>query len=123
MSNLSVPSTDPATVLCKATLRAAEQMGLTRGELGDILGVDRTSVHRLAKREQLDPETKQGELAILLLRVFRSLVSLLGDDPRAVIHWLRTPNEHLGDTPAQLLRSITGITQVVAYLDALRGQE
>ena len=58
------PEPDAAAVLAKATLRAAERLGLSRSELGQVLGRDRSSI----SRSGIDPESKPGELALLLIR-------------------------------------------------------
>ncbi len=122
MTALAVSQPDPAAVLLKATLRASEALGLSQKDLGDVLGIDRTSVARLIKRGQLAPDSKQGELALLLVRVHRSLFALVGDNRAQLLHWMRSDNLHLGGVPAELLRSVQGLVNVVAYLDALRGR-
>jgi hypothetical protein len=122
MSALPAPKPDPSAVLLTATLRAAEHLGLGQRELGEILGIDRTSVARMVKRGQLSPESKQGELALLLVRVYRSLFALLGDNQAQLRHWMRTENLHLGGVPAERLSSVQGLVETVSYLDALRGR-
>ena len=122
MSALPTPKPDPSAVLLTATLRAAEHLGLGQRELGEILGIDRTSVARLVKRGQLSPKSKQVELALLLVRVYRSLFALLGDNPAQLRHWMRTENLHLGGVPAERLCTVQGLVEAVSYLDALRGR-
>lgn len=113
---------DPALVLTRATLRAAEQLGLSHRELAKLLGVSAASLSRLAGDRRIDPESKEGELAVLFVRIFRSLDSLVGGDPAAAQKWLRRENIHLGAVPAELLASVTGIVHVAEYVDAMRGK-
>jgi hypothetical protein len=37
-------------------------------------------------------------------------------------HWMRTDNLHTGGVPAEQIRSVEGLSRVVAYLDAIRGK-
>jgi uncharacterized protein (DUF2384 family) len=107
-----------AQLVAKACGRAAQALGLSREELSAVVGKHRTSIERTG----LDPGTKEGELALLLLRVYRSLHALVGGDPALMRHWMEQPNRHLDDQPPrQLLARIEGLTRVAGYLDALRG--
>jgi transcriptional regulator with XRE-family HTH domain len=118
---LSQPS--PAAVVTKATERAAELLGLSGRELAAVLGVSASSWSRtLAGRRTIDPASKEGELALLFLRVFRSLDALLGGDAGKCRRWLRAHNDHLAGVPAALLQTTPGLVRVADYLDALRGQ-
>ena len=61
-------------VLTQASLRAAELLGLSAAALARVLGVSEASVSRLAAGTRLiAPASKEGELALLLVRVYRSL--------------------------------------------------
>lgn len=112
----------PGAVLTKATLRAARLLGLTDAALGTVLGVSGASVSRLqAGRRAIAVKGKEGQLAILFLRMFRSLDALLGDAASARA-WLHAENSHLGGVPAELIRSVEGLVHVAQYLDALRGK-
>ncbi|MET0204912.1 MAG: MbcA/ParS/Xre antitoxin family protein, partial [Casimicrobiaceae bacterium] len=64
---------------------------------------------------------KEWELAVLLVRLFRSLDALWGhgDAARA---WLDSENTALGAAPADLLPSVAGLVRVVTYLDNARGR-
>lgn len=110
-----------AVVLTKALLNVARLLELRQRELADILGASEASVSRLRSGRLLDPASKEGELALLLLRVFRSLDAMVGGDARARIAWLQSHNHHLAGVPAERLRTVEGLTDVVRYLDAMRG--
>ena len=111
-----------AAVLAKATLRAAEGLGVSRRDLGRVLGISEATVSRIAHGRAIDPTTKEGELALLFVRVFRSLDALVGGDLGAARDWLRAENSHLGAVPAEMLLTVGGLVHVLEYLDALRGR-
>ncbi len=109
---------DPSRVLGIAALRASERMGLSRSELSDIIGRDRSSI----SRGGIDPESKSGELAKLLIRCYRALAVMVDDNPQQIHEWLTTPNRHTGGVPLSQLRTIPGLVIVNEYLDAIRGK-
>ena len=115
------PSPAPDAVLTKAVLRAAELLGLSSRTLARILGVSEASVSRLfSGTRTIDPASKEGELALLLVRVYRSLDALVGTDPAQRKAWLTSPNRALNARPIDLLQRTDGLVGVVAYLDAMR---
>jgi transcriptional regulator with XRE-family HTH domain len=116
------PAAAPA-VLTKATLRAARHLGLSQQDLGEIVGLSGATISRMARgRGELGPAEKEGELALLLLRVHRSLDALLGGDGEKVRRWLEAESFHLGGTPREMLSTVTGLVRVAEYLDAMRGK-
>jgi hypothetical protein len=115
MSAVALPK--PEALLSKALCNAGKALGLSQTDLGCIVGKDRSSIAR-----GLDPNTKAGELALLLIRCYRSLYVLVGGNPADLRHWMHTENLHTGGIPAQQVRSVQGLAEVVSYLDAMRGQ-
>jgi hypothetical protein len=114
-------SPSPAPVLAKAALNAAQRLDLNGRELAEIIGTSEASISRLRTGRGLDPQRKEGELALLFLRLFRSLDALVGDEAKAR-SWLHANNDHLGGTPAERIRTVEGLVDVVQYLDAMRGR-
>lgn len=108
---------DDANVLAEALLRAGRAMGITQAELGKAIGKDRSSLRR-----GLDPASKSGELALLVVRCYRSLYVLVGGRDEDMRHWMHTGNVHTGGVPAEQIRSVQGLNRVVEYLDAIRGK-
>lgn len=107
-----------AQLVAEACGRAAVFLGLSRDEWCAVVGKHRTSIERTG----LDPKTKEGELGLLFLRVYRSLHALFGGDRSLMRHWLEQPNRGLGDLPPrQLLERIEGLIRVANSLDGLRG--
>jgi DNA-directed RNA polymerase specialized sigma24 family protein len=108
-------------VLTRSARRAAELLDLTQKDLAQIIGVSPATVSRLPHRP-LDPAAKEGELAILFVRMFRSLDALVGGDVDSARTWLHAQNHHLAGVPAELIQTVTGLVDVVEYLDAMRGK-
>ncbi len=104
-------------VLSKAVFKAGKALGLTQAEVGKVIGRERTGL-----RHGLNPTSKAGELALLLIRCYRSLYVLVGGDNKAMQHWLYTRNQHLKAVPREQLNSIPGLIRVTEYLDAMRGK-
>ena len=112
------PRPDPSAVLGKAVLRAGERLGLSRAELSKALGRDRTSI----SRSGVDPDSKAGELAKLLIRCLRSLAVLVDDNESQIQEWLASPNSHTDGVPRKQIQTVTGLVTVCAYLDTIRGK-
>ena len=120
-SNLQ-PALDPAAVVAKAALSAAERLGLTNRQLAAIIGSSEASVSRMRHGRGVGPASKEGELALLLVRLFRSLDALIGGDEAHARAWLHAENDHLGGVPADRITTVEGLIDVVQYLDAMRGR-
>jgi transcriptional regulator with XRE-family HTH domain len=116
------PRLDSARVLTRATLRAADKLGLSQRDLAKLLGVSPASMSRLTRGRSIDPSGKEGELALLFLRLFRSLDALVGGDEAAAHAWFHARNLHLDAVPADLVVRVDGLVHVVEYLDAMRGR-
>jgi len=113
---------EPGPVLAKAVLSAAERLGLRNRHLAAVLGSSEASISRLQYGRGLDPESKEGELALLFLRLYRSLDALVGGDDAKARDWLAADNTHLRGVPAERIRTVEGLVDVVQYLDAMRGR-
>jgi hypothetical protein len=111
----------PDIVLTKAVLRAAQLLDLPSAVLARILGVSEATVSRLVSGARtIDPQSKEGELALLLVRVYRSLDALVGTDAAQRKAWLNSYNRGLNGRPAELIQGAAGLVAVLAYLDAMR---
>ena len=125
MSPQAVPHTAPrpetGPVVTKSVMRAADRLALPNRVLAAVLGVSEATVSRMgAGTYQLAPESKPFELAVLFLRLFRSLDAIVGGDFAVARKWLRNDNTALGAAPIALIESVSGLVNVVAYLDAHR---
>lgn len=109
-------------VLAKALFRASEQLGLKQSDIAAVLGMDRTAVSRLKQSQSLDPASKRGELALLLIRLARALYALTGGDEDWIRHFMGSPNKVTGGVPAEQITSIQGLITVLQFVDAIRGK-
>jgi hypothetical protein len=110
-------------VVTKAAMRAAARLGLPNRSVARILGVSEATVSRMgAGNYLLKTDDKAFELALLFLRLFRSLDALSGGDEQTSRAWLRNENVALGGAPVALIESLSGMIDVVGYLDARRAR-
>jgi Protein of unknown function (DUF2384) len=111
----------PAVVLTKAVLSAADKLGVSQAALALILGVSEAQVSRMRKGGAvLQAKAKEFELGVLFVRLFRSLDTIVGGDEAVAREWLANQNLALDAKPAEKIRTIAGLTDVIAYLDASR---
>ncbi|MEO1078379.1 MAG: MbcA/ParS/Xre antitoxin family protein [Pseudomonadota bacterium] len=116
MKNL--PQSKPSAILGRSLLAAAEELGVSKADIGAIIGRNRTSIHR----NGIDPDSKAGELALIFIRIYRSLFALMGGDRDNMRHFLSTENRGTHGIPAKQLHNIQGMVTVCTYLDAMRGK-
>ena len=117
----TTPQPDPAAVLAKATARASELLGLTGVALARTIGLSEPTVSRILRGEKtIAPTSKEGELALLLVRVYRSLDALVGTDDARRRAWMDTYNQARGGRPLQLVQRADGLVATLNYLDGMR---
>ena len=117
----ATPKPQAAVVLSKAVARAAERLGVSKSLLAKVLGVSPPTITRLYTGSYLlDQSRKEWDFALLFVRVFRSLDSIVGDESIAR-KWLGSDNLGLNAKPIELIRNTEGLVRVVQYLDASRG--
>ncbi|MFN9694078.1 MAG: antitoxin Xre-like helix-turn-helix domain-containing protein [Synechococcaceae cyanobacterium] len=85
---VALPLSDGELVL-QAMLRAADELELSRAGLARGLGKDRSTLHRA---KGIDPASKTGELALLLIRLYRSLSVPVGNGRLQLRYWFHTAN-------------------------------
>lgn len=119
--SLQVAKPDKAAVLTKAALRAATQLGLTNKVLATVIGLSEATVSRMRAGEYtLQPGHKPFELAVLFVRLYRSLDAIVGGDDAVAGAWLRSRNTLLDAEPVALIKTVPGLMNVIQYLDARR---
>lgn len=109
---------DKSSVLGEAVLNAGAKLGLSAGEVGKIVGRDRTTI----VRKGIDPDTQNGKLALLLVRVYRGLYAMVGGREADMRHWMNSRIGTLQGIPSEMVKEITGLVHVVEYIDAMRGK-
>lgn len=110
-----------AMVVTKAALRAATQLDMTNKAFANVVGLSEATVSRMRSGEyELQPDQKSFELALLFVRLFRSLDAIVGGDNAVAGAWLRNPNVALKGEPLRLIQTVPGLLNVIQYLDARR---
>jgi hypothetical protein len=107
----------PDMVLSKALLNVGKALNLTQVELASIVGKDRSTL-----KKGIKPDSVPGQLASLVIRLYRALYVLVGGKKIDMLHWLQTENVHTRGVPVDQIQTVTGLNDVVNYLDAMRGK-
>ena len=119
--NTNAGAQDKARALTTATLRAGKLLGLTGAQLSGVIGWSESSISRMATGDTLiQPGTKDSELALLLVRCYRSLDALVGSNDEQRRAGVNAYNRALGGVPRELIKQTQGLVKVVEYLDHMR---
>lgn len=112
---------DHRVLLAKAAIRAARRLKMRNVELARVLGVSEAVISKIDRHgDALPNDAKKLELTKLFIRLFRSVDAIVGGDDAVSAKWLRNENIVFGQKPIDAIQSITGLVDVVSYLDARR---
>lgn len=112
---------DESAIITKATLRAADRLGIKNNALARVVGLSEPTMSRMRKGDYvLERGQKAFELAILFVRLYRSLDAIVGGNDTVASDWLRNKNKALDAVPLDSIQTVAGLTNVIAYLDARR---
>lgn len=115
------PRPSEAAVVTKAVLRSAQALDIPARALAEIIGVSEATASRMKSGGfTLERASKPFELAVLFIRLFRSLDAIAGGDEAVARAWLRNPNTVLDAVPLDHIRTVSGLVDAIAYLDARR---
>jgi Protein of unknown function (DUF2384) len=121
---LDRPAVDPdaeaeAATVAKATIRAAEILDVGPVVLAKILGLSYAGAERLLNgRFDLAPVGGPFVRAVLLVRIFSALDTIMGGDEQAARSWLRARSNALGGIPLALMQTPRGLIPVCQHLEA-----
>ena len=117
-------SPERTRVLNIALIEAAKRLDLGSTELQYILGISQPTASRLLRGAfSLAEGSKPWELGAHLVRLYRSLSSMVGGNDELARAWLHSNNRWFDDQqPAAQLRRIDGLLHVCEYLDAQRAR-
>lgn len=113
-----------ARVLTSAVVETARRLDLGATDLQHVLGISQPTASRLLHgRYQIGDRSKTFELGATLVRLYRSLASLVGGSDELARAWLRSPNAAFDDRkPVDVIRRIDGLLHACEYLDAHRAR-
>ena len=115
------PAPDEAAVVTKAALRAADRLGIRNTVLARIVGVSEPTVSRMRRGDYLlTKDQKPFELAVLFIRLYRSLDAIVDGDDAVAQSWMQNENTALNGRPLTLIQTVAGLINVIQYLDARR---
>lgn len=117
------PRHEEEIILSKALIKLCSFYHFSGKELASIIGISEASATRLHQGKKLiSPKTKEGELVLLLIRIYRSLNALLSNNHEKAKAWLYSHNTYFQNTPINAMKTIPGLVSVINYLDAMRGK-
>lgn len=117
----AAPDAMEGAVVTKAVLRAADRLGVSQRVLARVLGVSEPSISRMNRGGfVLERGQKAFELAVLFIRLFRSLDAISGGEETVARGWLNADNTMLGQKPLDAIQAVQGLVNVIAYVDARR---
>jgi transcriptional regulator with XRE-family HTH domain len=107
-------------VLTKATVRAADRLGLSQKALAQVLGLSESVISRMRSGSYVLERGKAFELAVLFVRLYRSLDAIVSGDDTSAREWIKHSNLALGAKPIDLIQKVHGLIDVIQYLDTRR---
>jgi len=108
------------TVLTKATVRAADRLGLTQKALAQVLGLSESVISRMRSGGYVLERGKAFELAVLFVRLYRSLDAIVNGEETSAREWMKHQNLALGARPIDLIQKVHGLIDVIQYLETRR---
>ena len=116
-----VASRSDAALVGNALLRASEHLEIANKVVCRIVGLSESSLSRLRKKD-FELDGKSLELAILFIRMYRSLDAIVGGDDAVATAWLKNMNTALGAAPLEMIQTVSGLSDVISYLDSRRAR-
>lgn len=121
MADIASATSHDAAIVTQAVIRATDILGLTSAQLARIIGTSEATVSRMRHgRAVLNRQHKHWELALLVIRLYRSLDAICAGDSDVMREWMHHHNRDLSGVPAEQIHSIQGLTSVLAYVDSSR---
>lgn len=113
MNTSSEQTLNNKTILAKAFFNASEQLNLSQTQLAVILGISEPAINKLRSECQIDPLSQQGERALSVIRLFKSLYDLSGGDRDWIQQFLNTKNRVTGGIPLKQIETAHGLVAVL----------
>ena len=95
-------------------------MGIKNVELAKVLGISDSQVSRIFNGEKnISCGSKASELALILVRIYRSLDALVGNNDKNRLMWMESFNKAINDVPHKAILNVEGLIKVVNYLECM----
>ncbi|MDH2465120.1 DUF2384 domain-containing protein [Acinetobacter baumannii] len=121
-TDITQSNVEPKVVLAKSLLNTADQLGLKEAQLASIIGVNCDFISNLKANPELDPATKQGELAILLIEIYRAVYVLSGRDSEWIHYFMNSYNDATKGVLIEQIQTISGLNKVLNFVDSVRAK-
>lgn len=109
-------------VLGTAVLRAAGALGIEQTRLAQVLGVSTRTISRLSRGTYSLKKTKSWKLAVLLVCLYQGLETIMAGDEIAIRSWMWNPNTALHSKPAEHIITVSGLMDVVQYVESCQNR-
>ena len=122
MTEAMAQQTD-AELVTAAFVEAGRELGLTLAQMAAIIGVSSSTMKNYSRGAATIASTKDQELSLGFIRVYRALFAILGGNQEQMRYWMKTPNRHFNNqVPTDLAGNYQGLAELNVYLDAMRGR-
>ncbi|MDI9349835.1 MAG: MbcA/ParS/Xre antitoxin family protein [Candidatus Symbiobacter sp.] len=110
---------DGDPIITKAALKAAELLGVSDPIFARILGLKTISDLKNGN-DVLMTDTTSFQEAVYFIRMFTALFDIVGGDQNVARSWLCNRNLALNGLPIEIIKTPTGLRDVISYLDSRR---
>jgi predicted XRE-type DNA-binding protein len=118
----SALAVERSTVLTQAVAETARHLGIGPSDLAPIIGISQPSASKLMNGKfTIKEDTASWQLAALLVRLYRGLLSIVGNSDELAREWLNSRNRAFNDrVPLDDIKTILGLVAACDYIDAHR---
>ena len=108
-------------ILATALKRASSLMGISNSSLAKILKIDTNTLSRIFENG-INPDSQRGHASTLIVRIYKSLSQLSGNDNNYIQHFLFSENRYFRNKPINVMETIDGLILINKYLDTMTSQ-
>lgn len=113
---------NPPAVVMKAFTWAYQELGLSRAEAAQILGISEQALEATSL-VGFDVSSDESEVQVAFIRMYHLLYALSDGDTDSMLDWFSRHNPHLDTVPKVTCTNLAGITYVSDYLHSNYGDK